>query len=157
MGFTGSCWASLPSSNNKKIFNARWISRGSPFSLFVFTFLHHRFTSPIPIQNPHNQYYTTTPSINSFFMISIQFTLSLLLYILIFSPECKPNPKTFLTSIRDETEWKIPDELRLWWKGHVLPRCHTGSSCIWGKALYTLSPASTDLEAKMEKVMHPDV
>ena len=73
----------------------------SPLSLRL-----HCFLSIVSVLDPHlhNQYSITSRFINLFFMISIPFTLSLLLYILIFSPECKPNPKTSLTSIRDETE-----------------------------------------------------
>ena len=94
----------------------------SPSSPFVL----HRNSSLDP--HLHNQYSTTSRSINFFFMISFLFTLFLLLYILIFSPECKSNPRTSLTSIHgDETEWKIPYHVRLWWKSHVLPRCLTGS------------------------------
>ena len=94
----------------------------SPSSPFVL----HRNSSLDP--HLHNQYSTTSRSINFFFMISFPFTFFLLLYILFFSLECKPNPRISLTSIYgDETEWKIPCYLRSRWKNHALPRCHTGS------------------------------
>ena len=94
------------------------ISSSSPFVL-------HRNRSLDP--HLYNQYPTTSRSINFFLMSSFPFAFFLLLYILLFSFEWKPNLELLSLIYGDETEWKIPCYLWSRWKNHAFPRCHTGS------------------------------
>lgn len=117
-------------------------------NLFVFSVWYH--IDPVLSIHFYNQCSTTSRSINCFFMISFQFTLFLHLYILTFFLEFKSNPRTSLTSIDgDKTEWEIPYHQRLWWKSHVLPRCHTWSprnsvAFPFGPFLGGLEPSEED-------------